>query len=133
MHLPSGATPPDLADVGRFCAVVVIEDDVTAEWRHRVTDHLYRSGCRYLLAWGRECSLWDDSMDWTNMEAFDFGDIPDEDFVMTTWRDDEPLSEVFWFCKNCAQLSPIDLPQVVILHVSAQPREAELPRTYEQA
>ena len=48
----------------------------------------------YLIAWGIECEAWHDTIDWTVLAGYDFGDIPDDNCVMAPWHDKEPLAEV---------------------------------------
>jgi hypothetical protein len=43
-----------------------------------------------MMAWGRECSSWDDSVDWANIDKFGDSPIPDDECVVTTWHEDEP-------------------------------------------
>lgn len=85
-----------------FRAVVIVEDSVTANWQAQVSAWLVHSGCLFMMAWGEACSSWDDSVDIANLEDFDFGDIPDDQFVMTTWHENQTLNEVFWFSKHCS-------------------------------
>jgi len=110
-----------------FRAVVVLEADVTAEWRMAASRWLVESGCLYMLAWGVDCSRWNDSVDLANLEAFDFGDIPDEAFVMTTWHQDEPLSDVFEFAKRFALPASenVAIEETLVFHVSAIDRGRE--------
>lgn len=84
-----------------FAAVVIIEMDVSDEWRDYVSRWLVQSGCLYMMAWGNECSFWDDCVDRALLQAFDFGDIPDDEFILTTWHDDEPLEEAFFVLSAC--------------------------------
>ena len=128
LHLPAGQIPPDWEGPAPFKAVVVIEQDVSDEWRELVSDWLVRRGCLYMMAWGQDCSLWDDSVDLATLARFDYGDIPEDDFVMTTWHENEPLSEVLWYAAHVANHPTRDIGPTVILHVSAHPREAELLR-----
>ena len=51
-----------------------------------------------MMAWGMDCSAWDFSVD----EASLGGQIPNGDFVITTWHDNEPVEEAFWFAQFCA-------------------------------
>ncbi len=125
LHLGPGRDPSGPA-LGPFKAVVIIEAPVTVEWRARVSQWLVESGCLYMSAWGLECSLWDDSVDFANLDAFAFGDIPDDKFVMTTWHEDEPLSEVLWFAGHAARHPDVTLEHVVLLHISAQEDPARL-------
>jgi hypothetical protein len=65
-----------------FRAVVVVEEPVSAEWRAVASRWLVDADCLYMMAWGHECSLWDDSVDFANLEVFNFGEVPDRNFVM---------------------------------------------------
>lgn len=71
-----------------------------------------------MMAWGKDCSSWDDSIDYANMRQFDYEDIPDDDFVYTTWHENQSLSELFFFCLTCASHPTVELPLVTILHIS---------------
>jgi hypothetical protein len=86
-----------------------------------------------MMAWGRACSSWDDSVDEANLAAFDFGDIPDESFVMTTWHEGEPLEEVFWFAEHAAIHPMMELTRTIIVHITANAREVELLGAFQRA
>jgi len=131
--LKDGDILPDLGGMKLFKAIVVIEDDVSQMWQWEVSRWLVRSGCRYMMAWGKEPSSWDDSVDEANLEAFDYEDIPDTEFIMTTWHDDEELSEVFWFSKNSAGHPVYVLSETVILHISHTDKERQLKDLYATA
>lgn len=132
LHLPANQSPPSLVKA-LFKAVVVIEQAVSDAWQAQVSDWLVRSGCLYMMAWGDRCSDWDDSVDYANMSAFDGGDIPDDDFVMTTWHEREPLAEAFWFAENAAFHPTVDLDRTIIVHVAPHDRGAELLNLYREA
>ena len=117
LHLAPGDTPPQ-ADTEAYRAVLIAEEEVSQDWRNEVASWVVESGCLYFIAWGIACEAWHDTVDWTNLEAFDFGDIPDDRFVMTTWHDKEPLSEALWFAGNAALHPDIDLPRTLIVHVA---------------
>ena len=101
LHLRPDEAQPELAS-GPFRALIVSEAEVPQNWRNGICEWLLKSGCLYVVAWGVECEVWHDTVDETNLEMFDFGDIPDDRFVMTTWHTDEPLSEALWFGGQCA-------------------------------
>ncbi len=120
---------------GPFAAVVLIDMTVNAEWRHTVSEWLVDQGCLYMMAHGDNCSLWDDSVDIANLEAFDwnFDDIPDNKHVTTTWHEDESLEEVFFFAKTCAlPFSPL-IKNVIILDITENSRETTMLLRYEAA
>jgi hypothetical protein len=112
--------------------VLVIEQAVSDEWRSLVCDWLVRDGCRYLMAWGRDCEIWHDDVDQANLAMFDF-EVPDRDLVMTTWHSDESLAEVFWFAGNCASHPDVDLESTIIIHICDEAHEAELTREFTEA
>ena len=86
-----------------------------------------------MMAWGPDSSAWDDSVDMANLEAFDFADIPDERFVMTTWRDHEPLSETFRFAGRAARHSVVPLQETLIIHVGANEQRASMLQAFARA
>lgn len=108
----------------------MVEEDASSDWRNEISDWLVGGGCLYMVAWGRDCSAWDDSVDWANLNAFDCGDIPDDHFVMTTWHDKESLTEAFWFAKYCAFHPTIELARTLIVDVAPKPRQFELMEAY---
>jgi hypothetical protein len=121
-------------DGGRpFRAIVVVEDAVEPEWQSVASKWLVDSGCVYMLAWGQRCSSWDTSVDLANLAAFDYGQIPEDRFVMTTWHEDEPLSEVFWFAKNCAFAATVEIVDTLVFHVSRSDRSKEYAHLYAAA
>lgn len=132
IHLPPNESLPELS-VAPFRAVVVIEEQVDPDWQALVSEWLVRSGCLFMMAWGLNCSSWDDSVDYANLEKFDYGDIPDDKFVMTTWHEDEPLSEVFWFAANAAWHDYIDDGPTLLIDISAGGRQREILATYRAA
>lgn len=133
LHLPAGQSPPTLELARPFKAVLVIEADVTPEWRGVVSDWLVRSGCLYLMAWGRGCREWDDSVDDANLSAFDHKEIPDDSFVMTTWHETDTLSEIFWFCERAAFHPAVALERTLIVHISPAERQEELLQSFRNA
>jgi hypothetical protein len=131
VHLAPEAELPEIAaEPTRF--VVVIEAEVSYQWQKRVSDWMVEFGCLYMMAWGRQCSTWDDSVDWANVDKYDGREIPEDGFVVTTWHDDEPLGEVFWFSKSVAEHSSVDLVRTIILHICTTSRRDELLSLYER-
>jgi len=132
VHLAPGAVPPAL-HAKPFRAIVIAEQSVAPDWQSQVSAWLVRAGCLYMMAWGTDCTLWDDSVDMANLEMFGFADIPDDQFVMTTWHENEPISEMFWFAKNAAFHPTIELKQVLIVHIAQHPAKESLLRAYDEA
>ncbi len=132
IHLSAGGELP-LLPAHPFKAVVIIEMPVTPEWRDLTSTWLVESGCRYMMAWGHECTLWDDSVDWASLEQFDYGNSPDAPFVMTTWHDKEPLSEVLWFAGYAASHPDIMLEQLILIHIAPQGEQARILKAFREA
>ena len=117
---------PDISALRPFRSIVVIEEAVTPNWQLLVSSWLVKSGCLYMMAWGNECSTWDDSVDLANLEEFSYEDIPEDKFVITTWHEKESLTEAFWFSKNTACHPTVELPNTLLCHISTINREKEL-------
>ena len=133
VHMHPGDAPPRLDEAAPFKAVVVIDADVTPEWRVQVGDWLVRCGCRYMMAWGKDCSAWDSSVDEASLLMFDYEEIPEDDFVMTTWHAGEPLQEAFWFSQFSAIHPSLELEKTYIVHISSEATEAAMLDTFASA
>jgi len=131
--LEPGSNPPDISALRPFRTVVIVDDKPTSEWQALISEWLVESGCLYMMAWGKNCSSWDDSVDSANLAEFNFGDIPEDKFVMTTWHEKDSLSDVFWFSKTNAFHPTVELQNTVILHISRNNRENELLAGYASA
>ena len=132
IHLLPGAALPELSCLQPFKAVVIVESAVTSEWQAQVSSWLVGSGCRYMMAWGIECSSWDDSVDHASLDVFDHREAPDDTFVMTTWHEDQSLSDVFGFSKNWAHHPILELKDLVVVHISENERH-DIEAAYENA
>ncbi|GKX35352.1 MAG: hypothetical protein MnENMB40S_29700 [Rhizobiaceae bacterium MnEN-MB40S] len=124
-NLHCGDQPPNLGFDKPFKCLVLIREDVTHTWRDRVSRWLVESGCLWMMAWGRDCSLWDDSVDCANIEMFP-GDKPDDKFVITTWHNDETLEDVVWFATFSASHSSVTLEKLVVLDIGPDARKDEI-------
>ena len=123
----------DVSGLSPFRAVVVIQDPVTEKWQFEVSAWLVQVGCLYMMAWGSECSSWDDSVDVANLEQFHYEEVPEAKFVMTTWHENEPLKEVFWFSKNNAFHPVVEIKNTLILDISNTSHEREFLAEYNHA
>lgn len=132
IHLKPEEAPPSLVPTP-YCGVIVTEAEASEAWRERITEWLVESGCLYAVAWGMDCEKWHDSVDGANLREFDYGDIPEDRFVMTTWHAKEPLREAFWFAGQCAFHPTVELSETIIVHVSAEPREAAMLQSFRES
>lgn len=131
-HLLPDAKPPVLA-LAPFRAVLHIDLPVSAEWMGRIAEWLVSSGCLYAMCWGIACEEWHDSIDWAVLKAFNFEDIPEDRFVMTTWHSNEPVSEVYWYSEHCANHSDVALTDTVIIHVTHEAQKALVVKAFMDA
>lgn len=113
--------------------VIVANQAVDTEWRNGVAAWVAAIGSLYVITWGVDCRDWHDAVDWANLDAFDYGSVPDERHIVTTWHDDEPLSEAFWFAGHCAEHPDVELEATLILHVAQAESGAELLRQFEES
>lgn len=118
-----------------FRAIVVLDGEYGGKWQNMVSNWLVYSGCLYMMAWGPDCSSWDDSVDFAIIEKHLPNEVPDEAFVMTTWHDKETLEEVFWYAQFGAALSYADaaIEHTLIVHVGRVDREAEFLALYQES
>ncbi len=130
LRLVDGDSFPDIKVSCPFKTIVIIETPVSANWQAKASEWLVDQGCLYMLAWGLECSSWDDSVDIANLQCFDYKDIPDDRFVMTTWHANEPLTEVIEFAVRSAQHSSQVLENFIFLHISDICRQDEFKKLY---
>lgn len=132
-RVQDGKSLPDVSDLKPFKAIVVIDNDPSPEWQMQASRWLVISGCLYMMAWGVDCSSWDDSVDYANILNCEFDEIPDDESIMTTWHEKEPLSEVFEFSKEWARHPTVKLDNTLVLHISAADKHAEFERLFESA
>jgi hypothetical protein len=133
LRLEPGAVLPALDLHRPFLALVLVRDEVTPDWQWAVSRWLVGSGCLNMAAWGIECSSWDDSVDYANLEEFSYGDIPEDRFVMTSWHEDDTLDEVIEFVKHSPVHPTIVLTEALILDISRKDHEAEVIGAWERA
>ncbi|WP_157739089.1 hypothetical protein [Labrenzia sp. VG12] len=122
----------DASVPARFKAIVAIEEELDPKARDAVCDWLVASGCLYMMAWGAGCEIFYDCVDETIRDRHDFGDIPVGAGVVTTWHENEPLSEVMWFARFAAEHSVAVLQDVVLVHLSSVDRREEFKDLFER-
>jgi hypothetical protein len=116
-----------------WAAIIVAELPFSDERRIEVARWLYKENCRWMAAWGIECSKWDDAVDEAEIEQWPDG-APDTKTTMTTWHDRKNLDEVFWFIGT--QVETMDEKQMthfVIVHLSHNDKERELTQRFAAA
>lgn len=126
VRITEGEPLPEIAAYAPFRAVVVIDADYPALWQKEVSDWLVASGCLFMMAWGKDCVSWDDSVDYANLDRFAYGEIPDEHFVMTTWHEHQTLDEVFWDAQFAADHGLVELHTSLIVHISTADKSDEM-------
>jgi hypothetical protein len=77
--------------------LAVDASSISDETVRRVARIALDKGMAYLCVWGDDCSRVHDLFDLERDP-----DEPDGRVVMTTWHENEPLSEALWFFKNNA-------------------------------
>lgn len=127
LRLLPGESLPDISAYAPFKAVVILAADYSDEWQDEVSKWLVHSRCRYTMAWGPNCSSWDDSVDWVTIEE-NPGETPPDKFVMTTWHENESLEFTFWYAQFCANFSydDVELKETVLLDISSVSREGQM-------
>ena len=101
--------------------IAIHNDSVSNEWRNICCDWIVKSEqCYWALAWGHECSIWDDALDWSYLEFCNY-DLPEDDDynLMTTWHEDQTLDEVIEFAESVVvnTLPQQDIYQIIVLNI----------------
>jgi hypothetical protein len=133
LQLPPGSDLPALDHLSPFLAIVLAEEEVTELWQAEASRWLVASGCRYLLAWGKDCEAWHDMVEDAALEAYDYEDVPDEHQVVATWHEDEERDEVFWFAKHRAVHPSHSFKATVILDIGPAGRREQIEQEYADA
>lgn len=134
LHVPPGSPFPEFP-CSRTRVVVVIDAEFSREWQWQASKWIIAIGCQYMMAWGIDCTSWDDSVDYAHLEKYDYHyeQIPDDDFVVTTWHDDVPLVEVFRYAKGELAHPNFELNRTIILDISIDNRSDEIIEEYVEA
>ena len=133
IHLQKNTTLPKSLGNKPYKCVVVIDEQVSEKRQTEISRWLVDTGCLYMMAWGINCSSWDDSVDLANLEKFNFSEVPEGSFVMTTWHENEPLSAAFEHCKYAAHHHVFELSNTIILHLSDRVKESGFEAEFKKA
>lgn len=118
---------PALPSGNPFRAIVVSELHSEAARQSAIFLWLAASGCRFMMAWGQKASSWDDCMDRAALKRRDYVvDAESEDFIMTSWHDGEPLSEVFGLAESHANHSTLKLQDLLVLDLASRANQDEV-------
>ncbi|MEO9874019.1 MAG: hypothetical protein ABJM26_18970 [Anderseniella sp.] len=132
IRLQSGEQLPSMEGFSPFKAIVVVDGPVERDWQRAASEWLAKSGCLYMLAHGRDCSSWDDSVDWANIEQFGFGEIPDDNFIVTTWHENESLPDVVEFAEVAAFHPTVEIEKLLFFHIGNVDREDEIRKLFDK-
>ena len=123
----------DVSPLKPFRAIIIAERLLTPERQWEVSQWLVRSGCFYALAWGVECSSWDDSIDYANIEHVLPAEITEDNSLMTTWHENEPIEGVFRFAKKHARFEDDESTSTLLVHLGDISRRDELIAAFARA
>lgn len=115
----------------KYKCLLIIETRVSDEEQVEISRWLVESGCLYMMAWGIDCSSWDDSVDLASIEMNGYEESPDAQVIMTTWHDSNTLEEVFEFAKHAAITD--GALDIIVLHFSDITREKDFATLFESA
>jgi hypothetical protein len=133
LRIWEGEPLPAIEAFGPFKCVIIIQSPPSQTWQTLVSEWLVASGCLFMMAWGVGCSGWDDSVDYANIDAWSGQEIPDDSFIMTTWHDDEPLSEVLGFARVAADQGHVDTTICLLIDIGTESRRDQMLHDYAQA
>jgi hypothetical protein len=134
IRLTPGDGVPDRTFNVPFKAVIVADLAAAGDWQTEIAMWVVTQGCLYAMCWGVDCELWEESVDWVQVDIdLASPERSDECFVMTTQHSGEALTDAFEFSWYCATDPYTDLDTVLILHISDTDRSSELIDAYGSA
>ena len=101
------------------CILVVNESSISAAEQSLLSTQIVQSNCKYAVCAGHQCATWDLSIDIAYLETDPDLSPPEDEFVMTTWHEGEPLEEVLWFGFNLTNFDDHDFKKYLILLIGA--------------
>ena len=131
--IPTDTAFPIPKEMTKFKCLILIERKVSHEYQWEVSKALIEAGCLYSLAWGIDCTTWDDSVDWAFLEHYGYGEYPEDKHVMTTWHENDTLQETIEFAKSCTQYSDVKLDDILVLDFRAEQRASSIEELYANA
>ena len=114
-------TPPYSLDSAPFggadFVVLIVNNDprISTTDQNAISLALVRFGCRYAVCMGHDCSTWDDSVDFANMELDP--ELTPEKFVMTTWHSDDSVDSIANFFLNCTSFNDNTFDNFLVLSI----------------
>jgi len=114
-------TPPYVLDAAPFdgndfVALIVNNDQqISTSDQNAISLALVKFGCRYAVCMGHNCSTWDDSVDFANMELDP--ELTPEKFVMTTWHADDSVDSIANFFLNCTSFNDNTFDNFLVLSI----------------
>lgn len=104
-----------------FAALVAVYDNaVTNENRNALCSALVAQGCRNGVFWGHDCSGWDDALNWAYLAAQADSSITDSRLVMSSWYDDEPLTDAIFGLLKCSAFDDFSPHNFVVIAVGTE-------------
>ena len=87
-------------------------------------ESLLKENCKYFLVGGYNCQEWENQADMTRYYLNP--DNNEEEFVMTTSHQDEPLNEVIWFALNNTNFDYHDFKNFLIVQIGQKYSKEEI-------
>jgi hypothetical protein len=93
---------------------------ISNEEQNKISEDLVASNCRYAVCAGDDSSSWDNSIDMAYISTDENYDPPDDTMVMTTWHDDETISDIMFFGLNNTNFDYHDFKKYLVLFIGSK-------------
>ncbi len=103
------------------CILFVNDIEVLPDEQKSISSTLIKTGCKYAVCAGHECSSWDDSIEIASMERYPNFEVPDDQHIMATWHENESVDDIVWFGLNLTNFDTHEFKHYLILFVGPQP------------
>ncbi len=108
----------DLPKHPYIAILAIYNNSITPDWQNQCADWIVNSKyCYQAMAWGYECSSWDDALDFSYLESCNYFVNDDYDF-MTTWHQNQKLEDVIEFAEFCVRFpNKSTAPHIVLINI----------------
>lgn len=120
LDLETGWIEPPFA--GRPFALLLVNalQGVPVPIQASTAKSIFAAGCRYAACAGIDCSAWHDAIDGASLPADEYSPL-DQDFVLTSWHEDESPGDVVWYLLNCTDFAEHRFDRYLLLFTGKDP------------
>lgn len=102
------------------CVIFNNDKNISVKDQYEISKKIVRSGCRFAVCAGHNCSTWDDSIDEEYLATDENFNPPDETFVMTTWHENDSVADIVLYMWHNTNFDDLVFNKYLIYSVGKQ-------------